>query len=752
MSVRDLMVSVQFDADVSMLSDINDVIDDMVMDLVDVGDVGDKSFGEMGIAASGASDDIADMGREGSNAVDQLGDSARGTSDDIDGIKRTSGKTRDSVIKDLQAMSDSMHNTGSNLTKWITLPIAGAVTAAAGLTSVLGWKRLVGLDSAQAQLKGLGYTTEEVGRISEQVTTAIDGGMTTMAEGTAVAAGALAAGVEEGKELERYIKLVGDAAVGANRPVDDMAMIFNRVQGSGKLMTQELNMIEQGMPGFAKAMSDSLGVAPEEFRKMVTDGKVSSKQFLDVMDDFAGDMAKAYSESWEGMTQNTLAYIGIIGEALLEGLFEDGKKTLAGFIELLKSDAVMDWATETGQKIREISTDIIDGIRKMKAWFDDLSPGIKSIITKVVVFGGIFMTALGPALLILSKIISVALPIISLFSQIAGVVQGAGGAFALLSNPIGWVVAAVGLLIGAFILAYNKVEWFRDMVLTAWDWIKESTAIVFGFILEKILMVWDFIVEATSEFWQGLMEIWSEHGEFIVELVTQIFDQVGQDIQIAMMFMQEIISFYWSIISAVFEVAWALIQTIVQIGIDVVLGIINHVMSVMQGDWEGAWEAIMDIGISIWEGIEGFFSSVDLVQIGEDIIQGLIDGIDSMKEAVWGRVEAIAEGIKSKFSWVLEIFSPSRVFEEYGKNTMEGFDGGVENESVKTMNLMKDTGRGVSDAFQVTPASSGRVASRTEKNYSFNINVSGGSDARATAREIKEVIKSYMHEIEVREV
>ncbi|MEJ7386038.1 hypothetical protein WL512_11940, partial [Staphylococcus epidermidis] len=83
-------------------------------------------------------------------------------------------------------------------------------------------------------------------------------GMTTMAEGTDVAAGALAAGVKQGKELEKYIKLVGDAAVGSNRPVSEMAMIFNRVQGQGKLMTQELNMIEEGMPGFSNAMAKHL--------------------------------------------------------------------------------------------------------------------------------------------------------------------------------------------------------------------------------------------------------------------------------------------------------------------------------------------------------------------------------------------------------------------------------------------------------------------------------------------------------------
>src|SRR5699024_9949690 len=136
-----------------------------------------------------------------------------------------------------------------------------------------GWKRLVGLDSAKAQLKGLGYSTKDVGRITGQVTEAIEGGMTTMAEGTAVAAGAMAAGVKEGKDLKKYIQLVGDAAVGSNRPVEEMAMIFNRVQGSGKLMTQELNMIEQGMPGFAQAMAKHMNVSVEEFREMVTAGK-----------------------------------------------------------------------------------------------------------------------------------------------------------------------------------------------------------------------------------------------------------------------------------------------------------------------------------------------------------------------------------------------------------------------------------------------------------------------------------------------
>ena len=182
----------------------------------------------------------------------------------------------------MNGVGKSMSSIGSSMTKYITAPAAGAVAAAASITAAFGWKRLVGLDSAQAQLKGLGYEVKDVERISEQVNNAVQGTTMTMAEGTSIAAGALAAGVDEGEELEAYIKAVGNAAVGSGRDVGEMASIFNRVQGSGKLMTQELNMIEDGMPGFAQAMADSLGVGMEEFRKMVTAGEVTSDQFLDV--------------------------------------------------------------------------------------------------------------------------------------------------------------------------------------------------------------------------------------------------------------------------------------------------------------------------------------------------------------------------------------------------------------------------------------------------------------------------------------
>lgn len=111
------------------------------------------------------------------------------------------GKSIQSMSTGLGTVSKKMVDVGTGLTNKITKPALVAGAAVGGITAKLGFDRLVGLDTAKAKLEGLGYSTKEVGSITDQVTNAIKGGMTTMAEGTDVAAGALASGVKEGKEL-----------------------------------------------------------------------------------------------------------------------------------------------------------------------------------------------------------------------------------------------------------------------------------------------------------------------------------------------------------------------------------------------------------------------------------------------------------------------------------------------------------------------------------------------------------------------
>ena len=101
---------------------------------------------------------------------------------DSSGFTRV-GKSIQGVSSSLGTVSQKMVDVGSGLTNKITKPALVAGGAMAGITAKLGFDRLVGLDSAKAKLEGLGYSTKEVGSITDQVTNAIKGGMTTMAEG-----------------------------------------------------------------------------------------------------------------------------------------------------------------------------------------------------------------------------------------------------------------------------------------------------------------------------------------------------------------------------------------------------------------------------------------------------------------------------------------------------------------------------------------------------------------------------------------
>lgn len=386
---------------------------------------------------------------------------------------------------------------GQGLTNTITKPAIGATLAVSGLVSALGFKRLIGMDNAQAKLKGLGIEGKQLETVMLSAKEAVTGTTHTMAEGADAAAGALASGVKEGKDLTRHLKLIGDAATGSNRPMSEMAMIFNRIEGAGKLMGNELDMIEHGMPGFSAAMAKHLKVPQDEFRKMVSEGKVSSKQFKDVMEDFAGGMSAAYAETWEGMTKNVLSNIGIIGEALLNGLFEDGKKGLADFLTILRSDGLKEWAKETGEQIRKTTHNIIDGVKSLKKRWDDLNPSIQDAIKKITLFGGATSLVLGPVLIVVGQVVAsigaigtAIVPALKWLGKLSGLfkvtstaagTKGAAGAVARigpsilgLSGPIGWIIGALAALTGVFVTLWNKSDAFRSLMIQIFDDFKDT--------------------------------------------------------------------------------------------------------------------------------------------------------------------------------------------------------------------------------------------------------------------------------------
>src|SRR5690625_2545736 len=578
----------------------------------------------------------------GNLTVGILGDLS-GYSDGLSKAQRETVKMKkknEKTGRNITTIGYCIQDIGSNLTNKITKPALVAGGALAGMVGTLGFKRLVGMDNAQAKLQGLGYEGKSVEEIMQDVEVAVQGTTHTMAEGVDTAAGALAAGVEQGKELERYVKLVGDAAVGSNRPMGEMAQIFNRVQGSGKLMTQELNMIEMGMPGFAQAMADNLADGSlEAFREMVTNGEVGSEEFLNVMEGFAGGMSEAYAGTWSGMTKNVLANIGIIGEALLDGVFQDGKQAIADFLDVLRSDGLREWAAETGEKIREFAETVVEKVTEMKARWDELSPSVQDLIKKIALFGSIGLVAIGPVLLVFGKFIVSIGNLVTRFGAIMGAVTKLGGLFGVLTGPIGIVIGIIAALIGIGVLLWKN-----------WDTIKEKAQTVFSAFSPLLERVKDSfmnlknyvspIMDSLKNLWQSLLPLLQKLGMIIGAVVVPAFGILV------------------SVFSAVMSALGPFINAIINL-VDVIVNIVNAIVALFMGDfsgalefWEKATESTIEFVKNLWETVKQFF--VTFVETIIEFFKGLYDTLVG-NSIIPDMVNAIVDWFKNMYKWLIEL-------------------------------------------------------------------------------------------------
>ena len=84
------------------------------------------------------------------------------------------------------------------------------------------------------------------------------------------------------------------------------------------------------------------------------------------------------------------------------------------------------------------------------------------------------------------------------------------------------------------------------------------------------------------------------------------------------------------------------------------------------------------------------FSNVDLTNVATNIIRGFISGLKQAWQGVVQWANEAVSNLKNKFKEALQIQSPSKVFMEYGKFTVEGFNEGLEKMDDSTSKVVDD--------------------------------------------------------------
>jgi len=592
-----------------------------------------------------------------------------------------------------------------------------------GTALVKGFSRLGALDQATAKLSGLGHSAETVEGIMANALNSVKGTAFGMDEAASTAAGAVAAGIKPGADLERTLKAVADASTIAGTDMGSMGAIFNKVAASNKVQMDVINQLQDaGVPALA-LLADQMGVTAEEASKMASDGEIDFATFQAAMEEGMGGAAAKSGETFSGAMDNMGAALGRVGANLLSGIFPQMKDGLGGITDFLgpleekakdAGAAFSVWAADVGPKVVDVLKSIGGFGGKAFAWIGDNIGLIKTI-------GGVVL-GLAAAILVYRGVVA----LIALPMQIATAAQIAWNV-AMSLSPIGIIIVAIIALVAAIIWVATQTTIFQDAWKVMVDIFTNSVGMFSDFFSNTGGMFADFFANTIgmfSDFIGNTLGMFADFGasvsaffapaiDGIAAIFTWLYDNVitpvifgimlyfglwaalftwiwtaiiapimaaigavfvwlyESAIKPALDFISAIWTKVWSAISAFFGAIWAGIVAFVTAYINTVMSIITAVGGAISSVWAKVWGGISSFFGAIWSGIVAFVTAY--INTVRTIITTVVNVISGIWSNVWG-------GISSFFSGIWDgIVSAVQSFGGFFKSAFSGISGFVTN-------------------------------------------------------------------------
>lgn len=431
--------------------------------------------------------------------------------------------------------------------------------------------------------------------------------------------------------------------------------------GEAKDAVEELGISITNADGTMKPLSQTMVELREKFAGLTEEQKAQYAAMLAGQEGMSGLLAivNASDEDFQKLTDE-------INNA--NGAAEDMASVMmdntAGAVEQLKG-ALESAGILIGEKLTPYIRKLAEWITGLVEKFNSLSEEEQDQIVKF----GLILAAIGPVLLIMSRVISV----VSMFAKAFGLIKnvvypaflaitqlkagmtaaelamegfskeslGIASVLSGITAPIVAVVAVVAVLIGAFVTLWKTNEEFRDNMVGIWNSIKESINNFFDGVVERInALGFDFenITEVIKAAWMALCDVLAPVFEGAFNRIAIILDGIFNQILSVM-----------DIFIGLFTGNWE------QLG-EGVKGVITGIVETFSKLGSNILGAIGDIGAEILrklgfdkaaEGFQSFFDTLsDLFGRIPELLSGAIDAVVTfftvtIPEAFTSAIEAI---------------------------------------------------------------------------------------------------------------
>ena len=482
---------------------------------------------------------------------------------------------------------------------------------AAGAAIIGGFKTAVSRQAAEATLTGLYGSAEKAKSMMKQLR---DATVKSPIQYTSYlkSAEALAYAGVEGKNAVAVLKNVGKAITATGGGSEEMERatdaILKMVNNGGKANLEILQQLSNtGIPIF-DSLSQKFGKGTDEISKMASAGKISVDDVISVLQNGSGKILKSQIKSagevektW-GATWNSI--VDRINNAVADGIVPILDK-MAPILESV-GNAV---ANAIGN-LPEIIGKVVDGFKAWSPVLAVVAAALAAWSTGLLIHKGIAIASM----VIESQWLTLTGMRVAAMYAVAAAQKAVNAA--MRANPIGIILTAIVALVAGFVLAYNKIGWFRDAVDATWAAIKTAVSAVADWFTDtlwpSLQAVWDGIASGATWLyengikpaWDGIMAavravvdwfqttllpIISGVMEGVGAVFTWLYENVVKPVFTGI---QIYIKVWWTVVSAIFKALVAFFNSVLKPAFQIFGEVVRVVFQLITGIIKIWWAAV----------------------------------------------------------------------------------------------------------------------------------------------------------------
>lgn len=500
-------------------------------------------------------------------------------------------------------------------------------------------------------LNVMGYGTDRLSELSNKLAVTASsayGSVSDFGEGLLVAGGAAKSANLNFTDIFTALGILGDAGISAAEGGTKLRNVILSLYAPTDVAAEELNTLgiqTQDANGNVRDFQEVLKDLSGALDGLSEADRINAINTIFNKADIAGVNAllSNCTDRWDELSST----IDNAGDAA--GQMSDTQlNNLNGQLTILKS-GLEGLAIAFGEALLPLVKDVTTFVQNIVTWLNNLNDEQVQTIAKILEVAA----AVGPLLLIGSKVVAGLNSIAALITNFAPLVATFGSTIAGLAAPILAVIAIIAAL---------KLAWdtnFGGMRDTLTEFIDTVT--------DRVTVIAEFLQTIFTAFMGVLTNIWQSNWmniqlifEDVWNIIQTVFGSVIAVITNALSLFLNVITGNWSgaweNIKSIFSAVWDAIASLLTFALDLILNTFVVVIPKLFMAATNAWNSIKDAFSQVWDAITSWFSEAinDPVATVESIAGALFDAGASIFNSLWDGLKSIWEGI---VSWVEDCVS-----------------------------------------------------------------------------------------------